>query len=107
MGAGDAAARDLEGRQAGDVLASEDDPSLVQRIDTVDHVEEGGFACAVRSDDAEDLALLHLEGDLVQGQQAAKRLTDVLHLENHGKYLRRRGDLCRNQPTTPAVTKRT
>ena len=48
---------DLEGRQAGDVLAPKQYLALLGRVDTVDHVEQGGLAGPVRTDDSEDLAL--------------------------------------------------
>ena len=49
--------------------------------EAVQHVEERGLAGAVGPDDAEDLALAHLEADVRQGLQTDERLRDAAHVE--------------------------
>src|SRR5262249_50042951 len=44
-----------------------------------DAVEQGRFAAAVGADDAEDLALVHLEGHVVDGEDAAEMLAEAVH----------------------------
>ncbi len=50
-------------------------------VDAADEVEDGALARAVGADDGEDLALRHIEGDAVDGLDAAERDGDVVGLE--------------------------
>ena len=47
-----------------------------------DAVEQRGLAAAVRADEAEDLALAHVEGDAVDRGDAAEALADVADFED-------------------------
>ena len=76
-GAGDAAGGDLIGPQFDQGPAVEVDLALVGLIDAGQGIEEGGFAGAVGSDDADDPAGLQLKIDPVDGGQAAERFDDV------------------------------
>ena len=60
------------GGMRGDVLAVEDDPARGRLVDAADQVEDRRLAGAVRADDREDLALLHVEADVVDGVDAAE-----------------------------------
>src|SRR3984957_9124997 len=75
--AGEAATRDVVGLVAGDVGAGEHDAAGVRREDAVDQVEQGRLAGAVRPDQAEDLALAHLEREVAHGLQAAEALAHL------------------------------
>src|SRR6202521_78101 len=58
----------------GDVAAAESDAACIGPIDASHHVEEGGLARAVGTDQTEDLALAHLQVELVERHHAAKPL---------------------------------
>src|SRR3954464_1336261 len=47
-----------------------------------DAIEQRGLAAAVRPDDAEDLALVHLERDAVDRMNAAETLRDIADVEH-------------------------
>src|SRR6476646_5953951 len=49
-----------------------------------DAVEQGRLAAAIRSDQAEDLALLNVEADAVDCGDAAETLADVVDFEDRG-----------------------
>ena len=74
-------AGDAVGAQAGDVVAVEEDAAGVERLEAGDQVEQRGLAGAVRADDAEDLALVHVEGDVGVGGKAAVALGHALDVE--------------------------
>ena len=74
----------LVGAQAGDVVAVEEDPAGVERLEAGDQVEQRRLAGAVRTDDAEDLALVDVEGDVGVGGQAAVALGDAFDVEQDG-----------------------
>ncbi len=80
-GAGDAEPRDAVGRHFGDVLVLEEDLARGRRVDARDQVEDRAFAGAVRSDDGEDLALLHRKGHRIDRFQAAEMQRDVFGAE--------------------------
>src|SRR5207245_4711901 len=65
---------DLVGREAGELLRAEAHRAGGRRERARHAVEEGGLARAVRADEAEDLALLHLEGGGVPRGEAAEAL---------------------------------
>jgi hypothetical protein len=76
------AARDTLGGERGglapnDRSAFEPGAALLWAIEAVEHVEEGGLARAVRSDQADQLARLDLERHLVERGQAAKAFHDA------------------------------
>ncbi|MNT41147.1 hypothetical protein D3C72_1775000 [compost metagenome] len=52
------------------------------RIDARKHLHQRRLAGAVFADQRVDLALAHLEADIVQGLHARKRLGDATHFEN-------------------------
>ena len=59
----DPEARALVRLDVGDVLAVEDDGAAVGRLQPGDHVEQRGLPRAVRTDEAGDLVLGHVDGD--------------------------------------------
>ena len=67
--------------QASDVVSVEDDPAGIERLEAGDQVEQRRLAGAVRPDDAEDLALVHVEGDVRVGGQAAVALGHAFDVE--------------------------
>ena len=80
-GAGDAAGDDLLRRFAVDALIQEGDCTVGDLIDAGEHVEHGGLARAVGADQRDDLALIHMEADVVHGAQAAELDRDVFNIQ--------------------------
>ena len=62
----------------------------------VDHVEAGRFPGAVGTDQGEQFAGRHLEGDVLDGENAAVPLGQPAHLEG-----RHRANLARRNPARP------
>ena len=60
-GTGHAHATDLERLAAADALARKAHVAFLRRIETAQHVEQGGLARTVGTDDAHDAALVHLQ----------------------------------------------
>ena len=73
-GAADAAPRPRVHRQAADVLAVELDRAAVGAQHAEHAVEERGLAGAVRADEPDPLALVDLEVDVVEGDDAGEAL---------------------------------
>ena len=80
-GAGDAARAEPVRRQPGDVAALEPDAPAIGAQGARDQVEERGLAGAVRPHDAEQLAGLEREADVVDREDAAEALGQPLDLE--------------------------
>ncbi len=59
---------------AGNVLTEENDPAVVALERASDEVEYRAFACAVRSDQADDFACFNLESDAADGFKSAETL---------------------------------
>ena len=57
--------RALEDGQVGHALAVKLDFSAIGRDQADHHVEGGGFACAVRAEQSDDLSALHFERDIL------------------------------------------
>ena len=91
-GAGDTEAADAIGPQAGDVAAVQEDATGVGRLEAGDQIEQRRFAGAVRTNDADDLALVHIEGHFSVGGQPAVALRQALNVKEqaHGVPVRRR-----------------
>jgi hypothetical protein len=81
-GAGDALPRDLVGAHRFALLAAEPDLALLRVVEAVDDVEHRRLAGAVRADDGADLALMHVEGDVLQRLDAAEAQRDAAHLQH-------------------------
>src|SRR3546814_5181465 len=64
-----------------DLAAAEGDGPPAGRVDPVYDVEKGGRACAVRPDDALNLAFLDVEIDSVEHDKAAETLLQPPNLE--------------------------
>ena len=79
--AGHAQAGDAVGPQAGDVAPVEEDTAGVERLKPGDQIEQRGFAGAVGADDADDLALVHVERDVGIGGEAAVALGQAFDVE--------------------------
>src|SRR5690606_22437581 len=73
-GTADATLADNVGWEPVDALAGKRDRPCVGRKDAGDHVEQGGLAGAVRADDGEDFAPLHVEADAIDRKQTAEAL---------------------------------
>ena len=78
----DAEMEQLMGRHAGDVAALEDDASAGRGLRPGDHVEGGGLAGAVRSDQPGDRAAPHLEAGAVDRGQAAIALHQLIDAQD-------------------------
>ena len=72
IGAADAEAAAVPRAHAGDVSAVEHDPAAAWRQHAGDHVEQGGLAGAVRSQNADDFARLDFEVDPVDDDEPAE-----------------------------------
>jgi hypothetical protein len=83
-GARDAEPRAGDRPQARDPLAVEPDLARIGRDLAGDAVEQRGLAGAVRTDQAQDLALGDAEADLDIGGDAAERLGDPVDLKQRG-----------------------
>jgi hypothetical protein len=83
-GAADAQTIEVRRPQSGHDLAVDLDLTTGRRELAEDAVEERGFAAAVRADQAEDLALLHVEADAIDGLDATKTLLDLADFEDRG-----------------------
>src|SRR5258708_3318508 len=70
--------------QAGDDPAIDLHFAIARRQLSEDAVEQRGFAAAVRADQAEDLALLHIKTDAIHRGDAAKALADIADFEDRG-----------------------
>src|SRR5262245_18077637 len=88
---------------AGDVVPVEDEGAAVGREEAADQVHQRGLPRAVRSDQAEELALADRQRDVVDGSVAAERLRDVPDLqEAHERDLpRKRAISWPAVPTSP------
>ena len=75
-----------------DVVAVDDDASLVDRLEQVDAAKERGLAGARRADQADDLVLVDGEVDAAQHLDLAEGLVDVLDAQRgaHASASRRR-----------------
>src|SRR5579864_828980 len=82
-GAQDAEAEERVGRQAGDVLALEEDLAAVGDDIAGDEIEEGGFAGAVRADQSRDRAPLHRQRTMPDRNEATKAFADVLDVDHN------------------------
>ena len=72
-GAADADVGDAVRRPAQDAAALEQDVAGARRVEPAEAVEQRRLAGAVRADQAEDLALPHVERDVVERDDAAER----------------------------------
>src|SRR5262249_1403521 len=71
-GARHAGAIDRLRRGAGHVDAGENDAALVLSVDAGDDIEQRGLTRAVRPDEPDDLALLDVEIDAIERDEAAE-----------------------------------
>ena len=62
-----------------------------------DQIEAGGLAGAVGTDHREDFALAHVEADVLDGDQTAKRLGEIADRKHHLRSLDRRWRTTRGQ----------
>src|SRR5580692_1278546 len=81
-----ALARDLVRRQAGEVLALEEDFARCRAFDPHDRLHGGRFAGAVRPDQAENLAGVNLEVEILHRREAAEAFGQPAHFE-HGRII--------------------
>ena len=65
----------------GDVEAGHGAPAGGGRQQPAEHADDGGFAGAVGTQETEDLALVHLEGDVIDGHEIAEGLDQVADFE--------------------------
>jgi hypothetical protein len=80
-GAGDPEAGDAMGRSVDQVLPTEHHLTRRGLVDPADDVEHGRLAGTVRTDEPADLALLDVERQPVEGDDAAEADRHVLYLE--------------------------
>ena len=86
-GARDAGMVDGLRRGMGDVATAESDAAGIGRVDAGHDVEEGGLAGAVGTDQAENLALAHVEVEPVERHHAAEPLGQPLRDKHaHGRH---------------------
>ena len=65
-------------RKLGHVLLVEQDPAAVRLDQTNDHVETGGFSGAIRTEQADDLALADLDRDIFDNISTFEVFCEVL-----------------------------
>ena len=81
VGADQSFARNVLGEELGNLAAPEAHRAMVDGKGAGDGIEQGGLARAVRSDQADDGALGHLQADGIVGDDAAEALGHVPELE--------------------------
>src|SRR5205823_2058793 len=86
--ASDAEAGDPMGGEADELPAAvvERDPAGRRRVDAGDQVEDGRLSGAVGPDEADDLALLHLEAEIVYGPEAAEVFRQAVGFERSEEH---------------------
>ena len=88
--------------RVGDVLAAEADRALARMVEAVDRAQRRRLAGAVRADQRDDLALVHLERDALQRLDRAVVGVDVLELQDDGvpgsRLSHRASPPCRGRP---------
>ena len=99
-GAADADLGDLVRRARQDAGAFHQDVAGRRLIEPRETVEQRGLAGAVRSDQAEDRALVHVEGYAIQRDDAAEHDADVANREQGSISLR---ELCLRHRVPPAL----
>ena len=97
-GAADADLGDPVRRPRQDARAFHQDVAGRRLIEPGEAVEQRGLAGAVRADQAEDLALVHVEGHAVQRDDAAEHDADVANREQGRLSLR---ELCLRHLVSP------
>ena len=102
-GAAHSSAPDRVGREPGETLALEAHLARVRPELARQHVEQGGLAGAVGTDEGTDLAARHDQVHRGHGLDAAERLREPARLE-HG---RGHGPLQRSEPAMPRGKART
>ena len=95
-GAADADLGDAVGRPPQHRAALEQDIAAVWRVEPADAVEQSRLASTVRSDEAQDLALLDRKGDAVERDNAAEPERDVPDFQQRdgGRRTRSRIGFC-------------
>ena len=79
---GQAHLHDLVGRDVGKGLAQEGDGAGPAVQQARDGIQRGGFARAVGADEGDDLTLLHLEGNVLDGVDAAVVDVEVFRFQD-------------------------
>ena len=83
--------RPLELRQAADILPADGDAAAVHGKRPGDGVQQGGFARAVAADDGDEVPLLQMEAEVVEGRPGVdsarmEGFGDVFQIK-HGRFL--------------------
>src|SRR5262249_43614055 len=99
-----AAARELERRHAGDVLAAELHVAGGRADLPEDRVEERGLAAAVRADHADDLARADGEADAIHRADGAIVLDAILHLQEWRHVRRSRSGIESRPPGSQIIS---
>ena len=84
-GPGNAAASQRNGALSNNLLALEANRPLLRSVDTIEAVEDRRFPGAIRTDDREQLAALHVERHAIERGNPAEPQRDVGHLEQRGR----------------------
>jgi hypothetical protein len=93
--------RDLPRCEVGDVLAGDVDLALARLVLADQQPDQGGLARAGRTDDEDELALLDVDADVVQGNdRILVDLRDVIEFD-HDERGFSRGDTAREPPEAP------
>ena len=77
-----------------DRLAAELDLAVRGLVDARDAVERGRFAGAVRADERDDLTLVDIHREVVDGHNAAKLHGDVFNVQNRFSHCARLPSMC-------------
>ncbi|MNC47103.1 hypothetical protein D3C75_961480 [compost metagenome] len=77
----------LLGRQMVDHLPVEPDLPRVRLLQSRQHTENGGFSAAGGSQEADQLALLDAEADVIRCHEASEGLAQLLDFNMHNRSL--------------------
>lgn len=53
--------------------------AAVDLVHACEHIEHSGFACSIRADQADNLALIDFKADMIHCNQAAESLCDIIY----------------------------
>jgi hypothetical protein len=67
--------------QARQLFPIQNDLPCIERVDAREQIENGGLACAVRTDDPYNIVIVHLKGKIVYCFHATECLGEAFNLQ--------------------------
>ena len=83
----------LKARQPGDILPALDNFAAVCGFQADENAQQGGFAAAADAENRKELALIDVEGDVVQDLFIVKAFAELPHLQLFVQYFHRLSSL--------------